>query len=115
MKRTSEAGHPDVPDPSLPGSTRPVVTLLSVNGLVKTFGGFTAVSKASFDVDDGEIVGLIGPNGSGKSTIFNCIAGMYVPTAGSVTFGGEEIGGLPASSSSGPMCSAIATARPRRR
>jgi branched-chain amino acid transport system ATP-binding protein len=86
-----------VPDPSLPGSARPVVALLSVNGLLKTFGGFTAVSKASFDVNEGEIVGLIGPNGSGKSTIFNCIAGMYVPTAGSVAFGGEEIGGLPAS------------------
>ena len=73
------------------------MALLSVNGLTKMFGGFTAVSKVSFDVNEGEIVGLIGPNGSGKSTIFNCIAGMYVPTAGSVTFAGEEIGGLPAS------------------
>ena len=73
------------------------MALLSVNGLTKTFGGFTAVSKVSFEVNEGEIVGLIGPNGSGKSTIFNCIAGMYMPTAGSVTFAGEEIGGLPAS------------------
>jgi branched-chain amino acid transport system ATP-binding protein len=74
------------------------VALLTVTGLTKTFGGFTAVSNVSFDVNEGEIVGLIGPNGSGKSTIFNCIAGMYLPTAGSVTFAGEEIGGLPASS-----------------
>ena len=73
------------------------MALLSVNGLTKTFGGFTAVSKVSFEVNEGEIVGLIGPNGSGKSTIFNCIAGMYMPTAGSVTLAGEEIGGLPAS------------------
>ena len=55
------------------------------------FDGFTAVSNVSFDVDEGEILGLIGPNGSGKSTIFNCIAGMYVPTAGSIKFAGEEI------------------------
>ena len=73
------------------------MALLSVNGLTKTFGGFTAVSKVSFEVNEGEIVGLIGPNGSGKSTIFNCIAGMYMPTAGSVTFAGEQIGGLTAS------------------
>jgi branched-chain amino acid transport system ATP-binding protein len=73
------------------------VALLSVTGLTKTFGGFTAVSRVSFDVSEGEIVGLIGPNGSGKSTTFNCIAGMYAPSAGSVKFAGEEIGGLPAS------------------
>jgi len=72
------------------------VALLAVSGLTKMFDGFTAVSNVSFDVDDGEILGLIGPNGSGKSTIFNCIAGMYVPTAGSVKFAGEEIAGLTA-------------------
>jgi branched-chain amino acid transport system ATP-binding protein len=72
------------------------VALLTVSGLTKKFDGFTAVSNVSFDVADGEILGLIGPNGSGKSTIFNCIAGMYAPTAGSVRFGGEEIAGLPA-------------------
>jgi branched-chain amino acid transport system ATP-binding protein len=73
------------------------VALLTVTGLTKMFGGFTAVSNVSFDVNEGEIVGLIGPNGSGKSTIFNCIAGMYAPTSGRVTFAGEEIAGLPAS------------------
>ena len=50
----------------------------------------------SFDVEAGEILGLIGPNGSGKSTTFNCAAGLYSPTAGSIRFEGEEIGGLPA-------------------
>jgi branched-chain amino acid transport system ATP-binding protein len=52
------------------------------------------VSKVSFHVEDGEILGLIGPNGSGKSTTFNCIAGMLAPSAGSIRFKDEEIAGL---------------------
>ena len=68
--------------------------LLTVSGLTKTFNGFTAVSKVSFHVEDGEILGLIGPNGSGKSTTFNCIAGMLAPSAGSIRFKDEEIAGL---------------------
>jgi branched-chain amino acid transport system ATP-binding protein len=72
------------------------MALLEVAGLTKKFGGFTAVSNVSFKVEEGEILGLIGPNGSGKSTTFNCIAGMYRPTSGSIKFRGEEIGGLTA-------------------
>ena len=72
------------------------MAMLSVSGLTKMFGGFTAVSNVSFDVAEGEILGLIGPNGSGKSTTFNCVAGMYVPTGGSIRFEDREIGGLPA-------------------
>jgi branched-chain amino acid transport system ATP-binding protein len=72
------------------------LAILTVSGLTKMFDGFTAVSKVSFDVEEGEILGLIGPNGSGKSTTFNCIAGMYAPTAGSVRLNGEEVAGLPA-------------------
>jgi branched-chain amino acid transport system ATP-binding protein len=71
------------------------MTMLAVSGLTKKFGGFTAVKDVSFAVEEGEILGLIGPNGSGKSTTFNCIAGLYPPTAGSVVFEGEEIAGLP--------------------
>ena len=68
--------------------------MLVVEGLVKRFGGFTAVSNVSFEVAEGEIVGLIGPNGSGKSTIFNMLSGTFPPTAGSIRFQGEEIAGL---------------------
>lgn len=70
--------------------------MLSVEGLSKVFGGFTAVSDVSFKVDRGEILGLIGPNGSGKSTTFNCIAGHYVPTRGRIAFDGRDITGKPA-------------------
>jgi branched-chain amino acid transport system ATP-binding protein len=68
--------------------------MLRVAQLTKRFGGFTAVSSVDFALEQGEILGLIGPNGSGKSTTFNLIAGMYAPTAGSIRFLGEEIGGL---------------------
>ncbi len=68
--------------------------MLVVNGLVKRFGGFTAVSNVSFKVDQGEILGLIGPNGSGKSTIFNMLSGTFPPSAGSISFEGHELSGL---------------------
>ncbi len=68
--------------------------MLVVEGLVKRFGGFTAVSNVSFKVDQGEILGLIGPNGSGKSTIFNMLSGTFAPTAGSIRFEGHELSGL---------------------
>src|SRR6478672_1386104 len=70
--------------------------MLSVAGLCKRFGGFLAVNAVSFEVREGEILGLIGPNGSGKSTIFNLIAGALRPSAGSIRFAGAEIAGLPA-------------------
>ncbi|MFN0315488.1 MAG: ABC transporter ATP-binding protein, partial [Burkholderiales bacterium] len=69
--------------------------MLSVSGLTKRFGGFTAVNAISFDVREGEILGLIGPNGSGKSTTFNLIAGALIPSAGSVRFQGRDIAGYP--------------------
>jgi branched-chain amino acid transport system ATP-binding protein len=68
--------------------------VLTVNGVVKRFGGFTALNGVSFDVIEGEILGLIGPNGSGKTTLFNCISGALTPTAGSIRFQDEEIVGL---------------------
>ncbi len=68
--------------------------MLSVSNLSKTFGALRAVNNVSFDVAPGEIVGLIGPNGSGKSTIFNCIAGLYAPSAGRITLEGNDVAGL---------------------
>jgi len=68
--------------------------MLAVEGLCKRFGGFLAVNQVSFEVREGEILGLIGPNGSGKSTTFNLIAGNLSPTSGSIRLKGEEIGGL---------------------
>src|SRR4051812_25195576 len=70
--------------------------MLLVDGLTKSFDGFLAVKNVSFEVAEGEILGLIGPNGSGKSTTFNLIAGSLRPTAGSVRFLDRELAGLPA-------------------
>ncbi len=71
--------------------------MLSVRGLTKTFGGFTAVNRITFELAEGEILGLIGPNGSGKSTTFNLIAGALAPTEGSIEFLGREVAGTHAS------------------
>ena len=68
--------------------------MLTVDGLTKQFGGFTALNGVAFEVKEGEILGLIGPNGSGKTTCFNCISGALAPSAGSIRFKGDEIGGL---------------------
>jgi branched-chain amino acid transport system ATP-binding protein len=69
--------------------------MLNVTGLTKRFGALRAVNEVSFEVAEGEILGLIGPNGSGKSTTFNCIAGLYAPDGGSISFEGADITGLP--------------------
>lgn len=68
--------------------------MLTVSKLTKRFGGFTALNAVSFEVKEGEILGLIGPNGSGKTTCFNCVSGALAPTAGSIRFQGEEMAGL---------------------
>ena len=68
--------------------------VLQVNGLEKAFGGIRAVNGVSFDVREGEILGLIGPNGSGKSTLFNCILGQLPPSAGEVRIDGRAITGM---------------------
>jgi branched-chain amino acid transport system ATP-binding protein len=65
--------------------------LLKVDKLTRRFGGLTAVSSLSFDVQQGEILGLIGPNGAGKSTTFNCVSGFYPASEGRIEFLGEDI------------------------
>jgi branched-chain amino acid transport system ATP-binding protein len=69
--------------------------LLELKHVSKSFGGLMAVREVSFDVHEGEIVGLIGPNGAGKTTLFNLISGIYRPQEGSVVFEGEDITALP--------------------
>jgi len=68
--------------------------LLSLRSVSKTFGGFRALQEVSFEVREGELLGLIGPNGSGKTTLFNCVSGALRPSGGSIRFRGEEVGGL---------------------
>ena len=58
--------------------------LLEVSGLTMDFGGLRAIDDVGLDIFEGEIVALIGPNGAGKTTFFNCVTGIYEPTAGDV-------------------------------
>ncbi len=71
------------------------MALLEVRNLTMKFGSLLANSDVSFDVEKGTIVGLIGPNGAGKTTLFNCVAGLYKPAAGKVTFDGLDVTGYP--------------------
>ncbi len=69
--------------------------ILVVEGLRKEFGGLIAVGGVDFTVPRGKVISLIGPNGAGKTTFFNMLTGVYKPTAGSIRFLGEEVGGKP--------------------
>jgi branched-chain amino acid transport system ATP-binding protein len=64
--------------------------VLNIENLIMEFGGLKAVNDVNLDVTKGEIVALIGPNGAGKTTIFNCITGVYKPTAGDVFISPKE-------------------------
>ena len=68
--------------------------LLEVANLSKDFGGLRAVSRLSFFVEAGEILGLIGPNGAGKTTVFNLITGFLRPTIGDIRLAGRSLVGL---------------------
>jgi branched-chain amino acid transport system ATP-binding protein len=70
--------------------------ILEVTGVIKRFGGFTALDGVDFAVRPGERVGLIGPNGSGKSTLVNCITGTLRNEEGSIRFEGRDITAHPA-------------------
>ena len=67
--------------------------ILSVKKLNKAFGGIQAVSNISFDLKQGEFLGIIGPNGSGKSTLVNLISGFIKPTSGKIYYRGRDITG----------------------
>lgn len=68
--------------------------VLEVRSIAKQFGGLTALTDVSFDVQQGELVGLVGPNGAGKSTLFNIIAGVFPPSAGTISLNGQDVTGL---------------------
>jgi branched-chain amino acid transport system ATP-binding protein len=71
------------------------LAILETQGIVKNFGGLTAVNHVSVSIEEGEIVGLIGPNGAGKTTFLNCVAGALKPSGGRALFAGEETTGAP--------------------
>lgn len=75
--------------------------VIAVNDVTIRFGGITALDGVTFDILEGEILGLIGPNGAGKTTLFNCLSRLYTPTAGEIEFDGGSIGGLRASQIAG--------------
>ena len=68
--------------------------ILQVQGVSKRFGGLQAVSRVTFDLPEGQILGLIGPNGAGKTTLFNLIDGVYKPDEGRVIFMDKDITGF---------------------
>ena len=69
------------------------MAFLSVQNLSISFGGLSALTKISIDVEQGLILSIIGPNGAGKTTVFNCITGIYRPNQGSIKFQGKELVG----------------------
>jgi branched-chain amino acid transport system ATP-binding protein len=70
--------------------------ILQAQEATKVFGGILALNRVSFDVQQGEILGIIGPNGSGKTTLVNCITGFVKMTSGKIFFKGKDITDKPA-------------------
>lgn len=67
--------------------------VLEINNLSVSFGGLKAVDDVSFNLKNGELLGLIGPNGAGKTTLFNMLSGVYTPTSGEIILDGELVNG----------------------
>jgi branched-chain amino acid transport system ATP-binding protein len=68
-----------------------MTVLLSVQGVTKRFGGLQALSDVTFDLPEGQILGLIGPNGAGKTTLFNAVNGVYPPEEGRIIFRDKDV------------------------
>ncbi|MFE0132707.1 ABC transporter ATP-binding protein [Streptomyces sp. NPDC059037] len=73
----------------------PAGSLLTATGLRKAYGATNALDDAEFSIHPGEVVAVMGPSGSGKSTLLHCLAGIVRPDAGSITYNGRELTGLP--------------------
>jgi branched-chain amino acid transport system ATP-binding protein/branched-chain amino acid transport system permease protein len=71
-------------------------SILEVDDVTIRFGGVAALDQVTFDIKEGEILGLIGPNGAGKSTVFNIVTGVLRADGGEILFRGERIDRLPA-------------------
>ncbi|MGC9191132.1 MAG: ABC transporter ATP-binding protein [Conexivisphaera sp.] len=67
------------------------MSILEVSGVVKRFGGLTALNGFELSVGRGELVGIIGPNGAGKTTLVNVVMGVYYPDSGRIMFDGHDI------------------------
>jgi ABC-2 type transport system ATP-binding protein len=65
--------------------------LIRVQDFTKLYGSLTAVSRLSFDIGPGEVLGLVGPNGAGKTTTLRCLCGIMAPSAGSIAIAGHDI------------------------
>ena len=78
------------------------MALLEIRGVTRMFGGVAANTDISFDVAEGEILGLIGPNGAGKTSLFNSISGEVTPDRGTIHLDGQQISGI------GPVACALA-------
>src|ERR1700754_1263798 len=70
--------------------------MLSVRGLHAGYGDSEVLHGVDLDVGKGEVVAIVGANGVGKTTLLRTLAGLIAPTAGTVTFKGQAVGGLPA-------------------
>ncbi len=78
---------------------------IRVDNLVKRFGGFTAVRDTSFTVADGDFFCLLGPSGCGKTTTLRMVAGLELPSSGSIRLDGEDVTFKRAASATSPWCS----------
>ncbi|WP_245645371.1 ABC transporter ATP-binding protein [Pseudonocardia acaciae] len=81
----------DPPTVRLPTARPSAPTLLRASRVTMEFGGLAALREVSFGLAEREVLGLIGPNGAGKTTLFNCLTGLYTPTAGAVTLRGRAL------------------------
>jgi branched-chain amino acid transport system ATP-binding protein len=80
-----------MPPPAIPTGGTAVAAILSLKGVNKSFGALKVADDVTFDLPEGQALGVIGPNGAGKSTLFNLIGGALSPSSGAVAFRGEDI------------------------